>query len=158
MSTNHIALKEAVPDLNAEFQSSGSVSSTQTPPAEKDAHGVADQDVTTALEAREVTGFRFFMVLFAVYSTALLYGLDTTIVADVQGAVVVTFGEAEKLSWIGTAFPLGSIAVLLIFGKAFGVFDMKWLYIFSVTLFETGSALCGGSPNLNVSFDFKRLL
>ena len=102
-------------------------------------------------EARPVKGFRFIMVLFAVYSTATLYGLDTTIVADIQGAVVETFGEVEKLSWIGTAFPLGSIAIVLMVGKAYGVFGMKWLYICSVTLFEAGSALCGGAPNMNVS-------
>jgi MFS family permease len=98
-----------------------------------------------------VTGFRFIAVLFAVYSTATLYGLDTTIVADIQGAVVETFGQVEKLSWIGTAFPLGSISLVLMVGKAYGVFNMKWLYIFSVTLFEAGSALCGGAPNMNVS-------
>lgn len=29
---------------------------------------------------------------------------------------------------------------------------MKWLYVASLLLFEGGSALCGGSPNMNVSF------
>jgi len=86
-----------------------------------------------------------------VYSTAMLYGLDTTIVADVQGTVVEAFGEIEKLSWIGSGFPLGSIAVILFVGKAYGVFNMKWLYIFSVTIFEAGSALCGASSTMNVS-------
>jgi MFS family permease len=27
---------------------------------------------------------------------------------------------------------------------------MKWVYVASLVLFETGSALCGGSPNMNV--------
>jgi len=46
-------------------------------------------------------------------STALLYGLDTTIVADVQAPVVEHFGSIQKLSWLGTGFPLGSVATIL---------------------------------------------
>lgn len=33
--------------------------------------------------------------------------------------------------------------------KSYGVLNVKWLYIFHVVLFETGSALCGGAPNMN---------
>ena len=47
------------------------------------------------------------------YSTSLLYGLDNAIVADIQAATVATFGDVEKLSWIGIGFPLRSIAVTL---------------------------------------------
>jgi hypothetical protein len=45
--------------------------------------------------------------------SAMLYGLDTTVVADVQGTVIQRFGEPEKLAWIGVGFPLGSIAIIL---------------------------------------------
>lgn len=34
-------------------------------------------------------------------------------------------------------------------GKSFGVFNVKYTYILTVTLFETGSAICGGAPNMN---------
>lgn len=47
------------------------------------------------------------------YFTALLYGLDTTVVADIQAAAVEAFGDVEKLSWIGIGFPLGSVACIL---------------------------------------------
>lgn len=49
----------------------------------------------------------------AIYTTGLLYGLDTTVVADVQSTILTKFGEPEKLAWIGVGFPLGSIAVIL---------------------------------------------
>lgn len=94
------------------------------------------------------------MVLFAIYSTALLYGLDTTIVADIQGTVIETFGQVGKLSWIGAGFPLGSIAVILMVGKAYGIFNIKLLYIFSVTIFEAGSALCGAAPTMDARWTF----
>lgn len=53
------------------------------------------------------------LILLALYITALLYGLDTTVVADVQGTVIQRFGQPEKLAWIGVGFPLGSIALIL---------------------------------------------
>jgi MFS family permease len=34
-------------------------------------------------------------------------------------------------------------------GKAYGIFNVKWLHIGSVTLFSVGSALCGAAPNMN---------
>lgn len=59
------------------------------------------------------TGIKWWLLLIAIYSTTFLYGLDNTIVADVQGSVVERFGQVEKLSWIGTGFPLGSVAVIM---------------------------------------------
>lgn len=46
------------------------------------------------------------------------------------------------------AFALGGI-VILPWGKAYTTFNIKWLYISHVILFEVGSALCGGAPNMN---------
>jgi MFS family permease len=99
--------------------------------------------------ARKYTGFRWFLVCFALYSAAFLYGLDNTIVADIQAAAVETFGEVEKLGWLGIGFPLGSVATILSIGKAFGIFDVKYLFVGSLIMFEAGSALCGGSPSMN---------
>lgn len=33
-------------------------------------------------------------------------------------------------------------------GKAYAIFDVKWLYIASLTMFAAGSALCGAAPNM----------
>lgn len=64
-------------------------------------------------DPRPATGFKWWLLLVAIYSTTFLYGLDNTIVADVQGSVVERFGQVAKLSWIGTGFPLGSVAVIM---------------------------------------------
>lgn len=39
---------------------------------------------------------------------------------------------------------------ILPWGKVNGVFNIKWIYIFNVLLFEVGSAICGASPNMTV--------
>lgn len=46
-------------------------------------------------------------------------------------------------------FLLGGATVVLPFGKLYGLFDAKWLYIMSSALFNIGSALCGAAPNMD---------
>lgn len=100
-------------------------------------------------DVRKVTGLRWFLICASLYLSALMYGLDTTIAADLQGAVIATFGEVSQLAWIGAGFPLGSVAVILPYGFLFTQFNMKWLYIAGIVLFQAGSALCGAAPTMN---------
>jgi MFS family permease len=98
---------------------------------------------------RTIHGLKWILICISIYVTAFLYGLDTTIAADVQGPVVEQFGNIEKLAWIGSGFPLGSVAVILLVGSLFNNFNMKWIFIAGVALFEVGSVLCGAAPNMD---------
>ncbi|KAI1380697.1 major facilitator superfamily domain-containing protein [Hypoxylon crocopeplum] len=109
----------------------------------------SDDANATDDDVRKITGFRWFLVCAALYLSALIYGLDTTIAADVQGAVIETFHEVSQLAWIGAGFPLGSVAVILPYGFLYTKFNMKWLYIGGIVLFQAGSALCGAAPTMN---------
>ncbi|OJJ06778.1 hypothetical protein ASPVEDRAFT_56320 [Aspergillus versicolor CBS 583.65] len=101
-------------------------------------------------ESRKVIGMRWFLVCAALYLSSLMYGLDTTIAADVQGAVLKTFpSDVSQLAWIGAGFPLGSVAVILPYGYLYTAFNMKWLYIAGIVLFQAGSAVCGAAPTMN---------
>lgn len=117
-------------------------SPTASPPSEK-------AEPEPEPPARSVHGFKWALVCTSLYLSSFLYGLDTTIAADIQGAVVETFGNVSQLTWIGTGFPLGSVSMTLLMGTAYGAFDMKWLYIGSFVVFEAASALCGAAPNMN---------
>jgi MFS family permease len=98
---------------------------------------------------RTITGVKWFLICVSLYISAFLYGLDTTIAADVQGPVLEEFGHVELLSWIGSGFPLGSVAVILLAGALYGNFNMKWLFIAGVVAFEVGSVICGAAPDMN---------
>lgn len=100
-------------------------------------------------DVRLIRGLRWLGVCVALYGAAFLYGLDTTIAADVQGSVIERFGHVEQLAWIGAGFPLGSVSVILLFGALYTSFNMKWLFVAAVVLFEAGSALCGGAPSMS---------
>jgi MFS family permease len=99
-------------------------------------------------QERQIRGVRWILILLALYMSCFLYGLDTTISADVQGPIVEAFGHVDQLAWVGAGFPMGSAAIILPVGNMFTSFNMKWLFVASVTLFEIGSAVCGAAPNM----------
>ncbi|KAL2752595.1 hypothetical protein ACRALDRAFT_1058457 [Sodiomyces alcalophilus JCM 7366] len=99
-------------------------------------------------DVRTLRGLKWFFAYTSLLSTTLLYALDGTIVAAMQPAILDTYGETEKLPWIGVGMFLGALTVLPI-GRAFGVFNVKWLFLGLVILFEVGSVLCGAAPNMD---------
>ncbi|KAH8586122.1 MFS multidrug transporter-like protein [Bisporella sp. PMI_857] len=107
------------------------------------------ESASTEPETRAVQGWKWIFVCVGLYLAILLYGLDNTIAADIQGAIVETYGDVSQLAWVGTGFPLGSVAVILTLGRGYGMFNVKWLHIGSVTVFATGSAVCGAAPNMD---------
>ncbi|EAU33818.1 predicted protein [Aspergillus terreus NIH2624] len=133
----------ALTDPNHQIQD---VEKDSEPPESSSQNGSSAESEETG---RTVRGLRWLVVCVALYITCFLYGLDTTIAADVQGPVIEAFGRVQQLAWIGAGFPLGSVCVILLLGTLFSTFNMKWVYITTVVLFEVGSALCGAAPNMN---------
>lgn len=113
--------------------------------------GETSTDSESDGKKRTIRGFRWVIVCISLYVTCFLYGLDTTIAADVQGPVTEAFGQVDQLAWIGAGFPLGSVCVILLLGTLYNSFNIKWVFITTVVLFEAGSALCGGAPNSKTS-------
>ncbi|KIM94421.1 hypothetical protein OIDMADRAFT_45798 [Oidiodendron maius Zn] len=85
---------------------------------------------------RAVKGWKWVFVCFGLYFSIFF-------------AVVDTYGDVSQLAWLGVGFPLGSVATILSFGKAYGIFNVKWLHVGSVTVFSIGSTVCGAASNMN---------
>ncbi|KPM45833.1 hypothetical protein AK830_g685 [Neonectria ditissima] len=98
---------------------------------------------------RTIRGWRWVLVCVSLYIGGLIYGLDTTIAADIQAAIVKQFDDVERLTWVGTAFPLGSVVAILPSAAFYSSFDLKVLFIASIVVFEVGSAVCGAAPSMN---------
>lgn len=103
----------------------------------------------TEAGVRPIKGFRWIVVCFSLYATCFLYGLDTTIAADVQGSIVDAFGHIDQLAWIGAGFPLGSVSMVLPLAAAFVSFNLKWTFIATVIVFEVGSVICRAAQNMS---------
>ncbi|KAE8423264.1 major facilitator superfamily-domain-containing protein [Aspergillus pseudocaelatus] len=125
-------------DADPEKQgSNGNVSST----------GSSENVVPKDTSPRPVHGWKWAIAYASMISTTFLFALDNTIVADIQPVILDLFGEVSLLPWIGVGFALGTMCVLP-WGKVYGVFNVKYVYLFNIALFEIGSAVCGAAPNM----------
>lgn len=99
---------------------------------------------------RDISGWKWYLTVVSILFSTFLYALDATVVADLQSVIVEEFGGIQQLSWLSVGFLLCATATTLFWGRIYGQFDAKWLYIFHVAIFEIGSAICGAAPSMNV--------
>ncbi|KAI1768270.1 MFS general substrate transporter [Hypoxylon sp. FL1150] len=100
-------------------------------------------------KGRSIRGVRWMLVFTAIYTTCFLYGLDTTIAADIQGPIAETLSHVDQLAWVRAGFPLGSVCVILLLGRLYNTFNTKRKFVITVVLFEVGSAVCGSAPSMS---------
>ncbi|KAJ0414365.1 major facilitator superfamily domain-containing protein [Aspergillus carlsbadensis] len=98
--------------------------------------------------ARSIQGVRWVVVVLAILTSTFFYGLDNTVVADIQPTVVQRFNAIDRLSWISVTFLIGAAGTNFFWGQVYSLFNVKWTYIICVALFEVGSALCGAAPTM----------
>lgn len=105
--------------------------------------------VEAAAPVRDITGWKWGLVVVAILSSIFLFALDNTVVADIQPAIIANFGNIQKLPWLTGAFLIGSASTNLVWGKVYGQMEAKTTYLISLVIFEIGSALCGAAPTMN---------
>ncbi|KAK0660106.1 major facilitator superfamily domain-containing protein [Cercophora samala] len=147
MSSGATSIKEKPLDPGVELSAANGRSSDSQLEANSPTDAPAEGDQNAS--PRNIHGVIWALVVVAILSSIFLYSLDNTVVADITPAVVNNFGDALKLPWLSVGFLLGGAAVVLPFGRLYGLFDAKWLYILSSILFNVGSALCGAAPNMD---------
>ncbi|KAK7995532.1 hypothetical protein PG990_014305 [Apiospora arundinis] len=111
---------------------------------------MSDSDTPVApyeASPRPIHGWKWAVGYISILSVTFLFALDNTIVAAIQPSILESLGEVQLLAWIGVAFALGSTAILG-WGKAYGVFDVKTIFLSNIVLFEVGSAICGAAPTM----------
>ncbi|MCJ1264269.1 hypothetical protein MMC22_004140 [Lobaria immixta] len=108
----------------------------------------SDDSADVPKSPRSVHGFAWGLIVFSTLTSMFIYSLDNTIVADLIPAIVNDFNGISLLPWLSVGFMIGGVAVVLPFGKLYGLYNAKYLYIMSAVLFLAASALCGGAPNM----------
>lgn len=71
-----------------------------------------DGDNSRSLKAT-MSGISWLLVVVSLISATFLWGLDGTIVADIQATFVNQFHAIDKLAWNSVAFFLGAAATVL---------------------------------------------
>jgi len=112
--------------------------------------GIAQNGIEPEKPPRDIHGWKWYLTVVSILFSTFLYALDATVVADLQPVIIEEFGQINKLSWLSVGFLLCATITTLFWGRIYGQFDAKWLYIFHVAIFEVGSALCGAAPSMDV--------
>ncbi|KAG8980678.1 hypothetical protein FRB90_007547 [Tulasnella sp. 427] len=145
--------------------SPGSTSGAQTPLKETSASASAteisvptlvgerpaDAEVVPAPgRAVPVTGgLKFWLIFVAMMVSTFLSAIDMTSVSTALPTIVQDLHGAE-FAWVGSAFSLGSTAVMPLVGGLAQVFGRRPVVIASLVFFALGSGICGGAKTMNM--------
>jgi EmrB/QacA subfamily drug resistance transporter len=86
-----------------------------------------------------------------------LAALDTTMVATATPTIVGDLHGLRDLSWITTAYLLGGMATMPIYGKLGDLYGRKRIFAVAMIFFLLGSALCGAAGTMTELILFRAL-
>ena len=110
--------------------------------------------------ARKPPGYRFTIgrvlaIYGAIMVALLLAALDQTIVATALPAIVDDLGGLTSYSWVITAYILATTVTVPLYGKLGDIYGRRPLYLFAISIFLVGSALCGLAQSLTELIAFR---
>lgn len=113
------------------------------------AEGARDGEAPDEISPRDIHGLKWVFLCAALLSSIFLYAFDCTVVADIQSSIIAEWGAIDKLPWLSNGLIMPATAFVMPWGRLYGQFNAKILYLTCVLLFEVGSALCGAAPNVD---------
>jgi MFS family permease len=100
------------------------------------------------LRAGELSHRERTVIIVGLMTGLLLAALDQTIVSTALPTIVGEFGGIDHLSWVVTAYLLGSTASMPLWGKVSDLYGRKRIYQSAIVLFLVASALCGAAQSM----------
>ena len=97
------------------------------------------------------------IIIVGLMTGLLLAALDQTIVSTALPTIVGEFGGIDHLSWVVTAYLLGSTASMPLWGKVSDLYGRKRIYQSAIVLFLVASALCGAAQSMGQLIGFRFL-
>lgn len=83
--------------------------------------------------------------------------VEATIVATAIPTIVSSLGGFSLFTWVFSAFLLSQGATIPLYGKLSDLYGRKHVFIFGVSLFIIGSALCGFAGSMQILIVFRAL-
>ncbi len=97
------------------------------------------------------------IIIAGLMTGLLLAALDQTIVSTALPTIVGDFGGIEHLSWVVTAYLLGSTTSMPLYGKISDLYGRKRVYQTAIVIFVVASALCGLAQSMGQLIAFRAL-
>ena len=97
------------------------------------------------------------IITFALMLAMFLAAIEVTIVNAAMPTVVSALGGISLYSWVFSAFMLANTTTVPIYGKLADLYGRKNVFIIAISLFVTGSALCGFSQSMGQLVFFRAI-
>ncbi|EQB43712.1 hypothetical protein CGLO_17602 [Colletotrichum gloeosporioides Cg-14] len=113
--------------------------------------GVADDLEKTAKMKTEgnnqeyVSGVKLGLIVVSVSLACFLTVMDISVISTAIPKITDDFKSLVDVGWYGSAYNLGSAALVPLTGKMYNHFNLKWTFLVFFLAFELGSALCGAA-------------
>jgi EmrB/QacA subfamily drug resistance transporter len=115
---------------------------------------------TTVSEAPAYTRFTRRQTIITVTGLLLamfLSSLDQTVVSTAMPRIIADLGGFSHYTWVATAYMVTSTVMTPIAGKLSDMYGRKYMYLIGISIFLTGSVLCGISQNMTQIILFRGL-
>jgi EmrB/QacA subfamily drug resistance transporter len=93
----------------------------------------------------------------AIMLATLLAAMDQTIVATALPRIVGDLHGFSHLSWVITAYLITSTVTIPAYGKLSDLYGRRRMFVISIAIFLTGSALCGLAGSMDELIAFRAL-
>ncbi|KAL5531126.1 hypothetical protein ACEPAG_4002 [Sanghuangporus baumii] len=93
------------------------------------------------------TGFRLLLLTIGLSLVVFTVALEDTIVATAIPRITTAFNSLNDVGWYGSAFLLTATSLQPLFGKVYTYFDVKWVYLSALVVFEVGSIICAAATS-----------
>lgn len=90
---------------------------------------------------------KFWLIITCNFLSLFLVALDRTIVTTAIPRITDEFNSLGDIGWYGSAYMLTSATSQLLYGRIYKFYNMKFIFLGTVVLFEIGSAICGAAPS-----------
>ena len=95
-----------------------------------------------------MTQRQIWLVLIGLMSGMFLSALDQSVVGTAMRTIADDLKNLEAQAWVTTAYLITSTIATPIYGKLSDIFGRRRLFIWAISIFIFGSALCGFATNM----------
>ncbi|OAL38217.1 hypothetical protein AYO20_02669 [Fonsecaea nubica] len=140
--------------------STPSVDVAEKPPVERDIGLTTDSLAKETGKEEEVevedevedtsnypSGLKLVTLIIALDLAVFLVALDQTIIATAIPKITDRFNSVTDIGWYGSAYFLTSTALQPSFGRIYKFFQIKWVFLSAISVFELGSLVCAVAPS-----------
>jgi hypothetical protein len=82
------------------------------------------------------TGTKLALLTFGLAMATFVVALDNTIIATAIPRITTEFNALNDVGWYGSAYLLTTTSLQPSFGKIYAYFDVKWVYLSALIIFE----------------------